>query len=142
MNRVTRSPVPAPVTWPTGGLVERQAIFIYETARLQAFAVRAPIIPEPWSHRDQKFRLQMEENVAKMMGPDRFTDPEEAHNSWWDAYQDMGWVYGPERNVDAKTHPDMVPFEDLGWEERIKDAVYIALCEIARQWIVEGDPDE
>lgn len=132
-----------PIQWPDqGSLLERQAVFIYEAARLQAASVGAPIIPEPWDDRDEKFRTQMLGNVAKMMGPDRFTDPVEAHNSWWDAYQDMGWVYGPERNVDAKTHPDMVPFEDLGWEERIKDAVYIALCEIARQWIVEGDPDE
>lgn len=131
-----------PIQWPIAdSLLERQAIFIYEAARLQAAAVGAPIIPEPWSSRDMKFRTQMLGNVAKMMGPDRFTDPEEAHNSWWVAYKKMGWHYGAVRDTEAKTHPDMVPFAELGWEERIKDAVYIALCEIARQWIVKEDPD-
>lgn len=131
-----------PIEWPTAGtLLERQAVFVYEVARLQAAAVNAPIIPEPWSSRDEAFRSQFLDITAKMMGPDRFRDPEEAHDSWWRAYFDLGWVYGPERDPVAKTHPDMVEFALLGWEERIKDAVWIALCEIARQWITEGDPD-
>jgi hypothetical protein len=29
----------------------------------------------------------------------------------------------------------MVPFEDLGHEEQIKDAVFLALVQIARDWI-------
>ncbi|MBB3752486.1 hypothetical protein FHT44_004998 [Mycolicibacterium sp. BK634] len=132
----------APIEWPTGTLLERQAIFTYEVARLQAAAVDAPIVPEPWSTRDEKFRTQYLEITSKMMGPDRFESPEAAHDSWWQAYIDLGWTYGPVRDVDAKTHPDMVPFADLGWEERVKDAVWIALNEIARQWITDGDPDD
>ena len=130
------------IEWPTGSLLERQAIFTYEVARLQAAAVSAPIVPEPWSTRDEAFRKQYLEITAKMMGPDRFKSPEDAHDSWWDAYVELGWTYGPVRDADAKTHPDMVPFAELGWEERVKDAVWIALNEIARQWITDGDPDE
>jgi hypothetical protein len=133
----------APIQWPTGDTVlERQTVFIYEAARLQAAAVNAPIVPEPWDARDERFRTQMSANVAKMMGPERFKDPEEAHDSWWQAYEDMGWTYGPVRDLEKKTHPDMVPFNQLGWEERIKDAVYIALCEIARRWIIDEDPGD
>ena len=132
----------APIEWPSGDLLSRQAIFIYEAARLQAAAVNAPIVPEPWSARDERFRDQFLEITTKMVGPERFRDAEEAHNSWWDAYLAMGWSYGPERDPVIKTHPDMVPFAELGWEERIKDAVYIALCEIARQWIVDADPGD
>ena len=47
----------------------------------------------------------------------------------------MGWVYGPVRDVEKKTHPDMVPFDQLEQREQDKDAVFLALCEIARQWI-------
>lgn len=131
-----------PIEWPVNGsLLERRTVFIYETARLQAASVNAPIIPEPWSTRDWAFRSQMVQHVAFMMSPDRFTDPGIAHDSWWDAYEKLGWMYGPVRDPDKKTHPDMIPFSELGWQERIKDAVYIALCEIARQWITDGDPD-
>lgn len=131
-----------PIEWPEGSLLERQAIFVYEVARLQAYAVNAPIVPEPWSSRDEKFRTQFLDITAKMMGPDRFKDPVAAHDSWWQAYIDLGWEYGPVRDVEKKQHPDMVPFEELGWEERIKDAVYIALNEIARRWITDGDPGD
>lgn len=132
-----------PIEWPTGSLLERRAIFIYEAARLQAAAVNAPVIPEPWSAREREFKEQMLHGIiTQMMGPDRFTDAEAAHDSWWDKYKEMGWSYGPRRDPVAKTHPDMVPFAELGWEERIKDAVFIALCEIARQWIVDEDPGD
>jgi hypothetical protein len=50
----------------------------------------------------------------------------------------MGWTYGPMRDVAAKTHPDMVPYADLGQLERDKDAVFVALCGIARLWIYEA----
>lgn len=129
-----------PIEWPDGTLLARRAIFIYEGARLQAAAVNAPIIPEPWSKRDDAFRAQFIDITAKMMSDERYRDPEEAHDSWWDAYKELGWTYGPVRDTEAKAHPDMVPFEELGWEERIKDAVWIALCEIARQFIIDENP--
>lgn len=119
-------------------LTERRAVFVYEGARLQAIAVDAPIVPEPWAERDEAFRTQFCQVIDMMCGPDRKSDPEELHDDWVRAYEAMGWRYGPERDPIAKTHPDMVAFGDLGYEEQIKDAVFIALCEIARQWI-EGE---
>jgi len=51
------------------------------------------------------------------------------------AYYAMGWVYGEKYDREKKTHPDLVPYADLGQLERDKDAVFVALCEIARKWI-------
>ena len=53
------------------------------------------------------------------------------------AYFAMGWVYGEQHDRTRKTHPDLVPYAKLGQLERDKDAVFVALCEIARQWIYE-----
>jgi hypothetical protein len=53
------------------------------------------------------------------------------------AYFAMGWAYGKEYSREKKTHPDLVPYADLGQLERDKDAVFVALCEIARQWIYD-----
>jgi hypothetical protein len=124
-----------PVEWPTGSLSQRRAVFVYEVARLQAAAVDAPIVPEPWSQRDEAFRSQFLDVIAMMTGPQRKSDPEELHNDWWRKYEEMGWVYGPERDPVKKTHPDMVAFGELDPRERNKDAVFVALCEIARRWI-------
>lgn len=116
-------------------LTESRAWFIYEAARLQAMAVDAPIVPEPWVERETAFRSQFADVIEMMCGPDRKSSPSELHDDWVEAYEKMGWVYGPVRDSVALTHPDMVPFDDLEQREQDKDAVFLALCEIARQWI-------
>ena len=118
-------------------LNERRAEFVYEGARLQAMAVDAPVVPEPWAERDEAFRAQFLDVIEMMCGPDRKSSPEELHDDWVRAYERMGWAYGPKRDPVAKTHPDMVPFGDLEPREQDKDEVFIALCEIARRWIGE-----
>lgn len=116
-------------------ITERRAIFVYEAARLAAQASGAPIVPAHWDAREEPFRLQFRKVIERQCGEQRSRSPEELHGSWMQAYFEMGWVYGPEYSRENKTHPDLVPYEDLGQLERDKDAVFVALCEIARQWI-------
>ena len=116
---------------------ERRAVFVYEAARLQAIAVDAPVVPEIWPQRDDKFRNQFVQYVDSLCNTDKLPTPKEAHDSWWRAYEKMGWVYGPVRDVEKKTHPDMVPFEELEQREQDKDAVFLALVQIAKSWINE-----
>ena len=116
----------------------KRAEFVYEGARLQAKAVDAPIVPEPWYRRtmiDPTFCEQFCKVIERQCGPDRSADPEALHDDWVRAYVTMGWTYGYVRDLAAKTHPDMVPFDQLEQREQDKDAVFIALCEIARLWI-------
>lgn len=126
-----------PVHWPTGTLSERRAIFVYEGARMQAVSVGAPIVPEPWPERDELFRTQFLGILEMMCSPNRKSSPEELHDDWVKAYEVMGWVYGPIRDAEAKTHPDMVPFDQLDPREHDKDEVFVALCELARRWIID-----
>ncbi len=114
---------------------EARAIFVYEGARLQAAAVNAPVVPEVWYQRERAFREQFLGVIERQCGPDRSDSPEALHDDWVRAYEAMGWRYGEVRNRWAKTHPDMVPFDELEQREQNKDAVFIALCEIARLWI-------
>ncbi len=118
-------------------LTERRAEFVYEGARIAAIAACAPIVPAPWTEREEPFRAQFLDVIEQQMGPDRSTSPEELHNSWMRAYYAMGWVYGEVYDRQAKTHPDLVPYGELGQLERDKDAVFVALCEIARNWVYD-----
>jgi RyR domain len=118
-------------------LNERRAEFVYEGARIAAAAARAPIVPEPWEQREAAFRAQFLEVIAQQCGPQRSGSPEKLHDDWVRAYQAMGWTYGEVRDVEAKTHPDMVDYWQLDQLERDKDAVFVALCEIARRWIYD-----
>lgn len=122
-------------------LNERRAEFIYDAARLAAMAAGAPIIPALWADREQPFREQFLKVIEIECGPHRSVSPEGLHVTWMMAYWDMGWTHGPEYDVERKTHPDLVPYDQLGQLEQDKDAVFVALCEIARLWIydLEGE---
>lgn len=116
-------------------LTERRSQFVYDAARLAAQAANAPIIPVPWDEREEPFKVQFRKVIERQCSEQRSHSPEEMHEGWMQEYLAMGWVYGPEYSREKKTHPDLVLYDKLGQLERDKDEVFIALCEIARQWI-------
>ncbi len=118
-------------------ITERRAQFVYDAARLAATSARAPVIPVPWIEREQPFRVQFLAVIERQCGPQRSASPEELHGSWMQSYFSMGWVYGETYDREAKVHPDLVPYSELGQLEQDKDAVFVALCEIARLWIYD-----
>lgn len=121
-------------------LTERRAEFVYNAARLAAIAACAPVVPVFWEAREEPFRRQFVEIIERQMGPQRSSSPEELHGSWVQAYLAMGWQYGERYDREAKRHPDLVPYAQLGQLERDKDAVFVALCEIARLYVYEVTP--
>ena len=118
-------------------LTERRAEFVYEGARIAAMAAQAPIVPVAWANREEDFKVQFLEVIERQCGPQRSTSPEELHGSWMRSYLSMGWVYGEDYDREKRIHPDLVPYAQLGQLERDKDAVFVALCEIARNFIYE-----
>ncbi len=116
-------------------LTERRARFVYDAARLAAQSANAPIVPVSWIEREQPFQIQFRKVIERQCSDQRSKSPEELHGSWMQSYFSMGWVYGEEYNREKKIHPDLVPYADLGQLERDKDAIFIALCEIARLYI-------
>ena len=125
-------------------LNERRAEFIYNAARIAAIAAQAPIVPVPWDQREKPFKDQFLKVIEKQCGPRRSRSAENLHAEWVEAYIKMGWVYGERHDPENKTHPDMVDYWSLGQLERDKDAVFVALCDIARRWIynIKHDPRE
>ena len=119
----------------TQTLTERRAEFVYEAARLAAIAANAPVIPLPWVDRERPFKEQFLKVIKRQCGLNRSESPEKLHADWVQAYLKMGWVYGEKYDPSRRTHPDIVPYYDLGQLERDKDAVFLALCEIARKYI-------
>jgi len=120
-------------------LNKRRAEFVYEGARIAAIAAMAPVVPAIWAMRGNDFRNQFLAVIERQCGPKRSNSPEELHGSWMQAYFAMGWVYGEKYDHEKRIHPDLVPYSQLGQLERDKDAVFIALCEIARQFIYDEE---
>lgn len=50
--------------------------------------------------------------------------PEESHENWMQVKLDDGWTWGKVKDIDAKTHPYLVPYEYLSEEQRIKDTLF------------------
>lgn len=55
--------------------------------------------------------------------------PERSHENWYNFKMKDGWVYGPVKNVEKKTHPCMVPYNQLPVEQRAKDYIFSALVD-------------
>lgn len=49
-----------------------------------------------------------------------------SHNSWLDEKARDGWVYGEVKDPVAKTHPCIVPFDELPLDQQMKDALFRA----------------
>ncbi len=57
--------------------------------------------------------------INQLENPDVTT--EESHRNWVSMKRAQGWVYGPVKDFDKKTHPNLVDFVDLPDIEKLKD---------------------
>jgi len=62
---------------------------------------------------------------------------EELHESWCAFKRADGWVYGEVKDGDAKTHPQLIPYDQLDAGQKLKDAalraVVLAVFDIAEE---------
>lgn len=54
-------------------------------------------------------------------------EPGAQHEAWCNYKLSQGYVYGESKNEDAKTHPQLVPFEDLPLEQQTKDVLFTSI---------------
>lgn len=52
------------------------------------------------------------------------TTPEQSHEGWTAQKVADGWVYGPVKDAEKKTHPCLVPYDELPAFQRVKDALF------------------
>jgi hypothetical protein len=52
--------------------------------------------------------------------------PDQQHAAWMADKLADGWVYGAVKDAENKTHPCMVPYEQLPTFQQLKDSIYIA----------------
>ena len=51
--------------------------------------------------------------------------PQQSHDSWLAEKSENGWVYGPVKDAEAKTHPAFLPYDKLPKEQKNKDLLFI-----------------
>ena len=66
------------------------------------------------------------DSVLKYM-LDPKASPEEAHEVWMHQKREAGWVHGPMKDENKKTHPSMIPYDQLPLNEKVKDHLFLAV---------------
>jgi hypothetical protein len=51
------------------------------------------------------------------------------HDAWMNDKVNNGWVYGETKDTIAKTHPCIVPYDELPDEQKKKDALFQAIVD-------------
>lgn len=61
----------------------------------------------------------------RLSNPD--VTPEQMHGNWMKDKIAAGWVHGETKDLEKKTHPNLVPYEQLPEAERKKDSLFSAI---------------
>ncbi len=98
---------------------------IYEVSRVYRKSIGESIEYE-WSTAP-KWEIEAIRNGVQYHVDNPGKTPEDSHNNWLKEKQDTGWVHGEVRDPEAKTHPCMVPYNELPKEQQVKDHLFIAV---------------
>lgn len=96
----------------------------HETNREYCASLGDMTVP-PWEFAPNDMREGVIDGVLFHLAGER--SPASSHENWMRAKFAQGWVYGPVKDYNAKTHPCLVPYEKLPQEQRAKDYIFRAV---------------
>lgn len=82
---------------------------------------------EPSPHWESAPDWQVESAVAGVHEALRGASPAQLHQSWCDQKYRDGWVHGPAKDEDDRTHPCLVPYDELPESQKVKDYTFQAV---------------
>jgi hypothetical protein len=80
----------------------------------------------PWESSPPWQRDSMVAGVLKIIENPEIT-PEQLHEAWCEHKLAEGWNYGPVKDAEAKTHPCLMPYDELPDTQRRKDRIIRAI---------------
>ena len=81
-----------------------------------------------WDDLDNAGKQWARLGVRKQFEANLLYRAEDLHQHWMDAKAAEGWVYGPVKDATLKTHPAMVPYDQLPLRERAKDGLFSSVA--------------
>lgn len=66
-------------------------------------------------------------NGVKYHLDNKDSKPSDSHENWMKEKVQNGWVYGEKKDLAKKTHPCIVPYEQLPQEQKAKDYIFLAI---------------
>lgn len=108
-------------------LTDEVARVVHEANRALQTVQNDPAIPvsPPWDATDPETRRSVVMGVIGVrLGS---SSPRESHEGWCDYKLAHGWVHGDVKDETAKTHPCLVPYDELPPSQRVKDELFVAI---------------
>lgn len=102
-------------------VIEACAKAAHETNR--AFAALQGDQQPSWEDSTEEIRESSRKGVQKVLANPTIT-AEDLHAEWMSEKAKSGWKHGQVKDEKAKTHPSMVPFDQLPGPEKFKDELF------------------
>lgn len=103
--------------------IELAAQIAHETNRAYCQGIGDHSVP-PWDAAPGWQKSSMIKGVAGVLAGNT---PDQTHESWLAEKAATGWVYGPVKDPEAKTHPCFVPYAELPSDQKRKDHLYVGV---------------
>lgn len=120
----------APIVTP-----ELIAQFNHEVNRLYCELFLEDFSQDPWDSAPPWQRESAIAGVRAHLAKPGGLDPEESHNAWMAHKKREGWVWGAQKDPDAKCHPCMMPYDELPVGQRMKDSLFGRNVELLRHFV-------
>lgn len=108
-------------------MIEKIAEVAHETNRAYCAAILKDYSHKPWHETPQIIKDSAIAGVRVRL--QSAETPEQMHENWFKYKRQEGWVYGPVKNLEKKTHPCMLPFNELPETEQIKDRLFSSIVQ-------------
>jgi len=113
------------------GNIGRMNLFHVAMIAWEAYRNYLDIIGElpapPWLAADNSKREQFV-NGVKFHAENPNATPADSHEHWRKYMEARGYQYGDERNIKEKTHPAMIPFNQLPPELQAPHHLFASIC--------------
>lgn len=113
------------VTIDSVNFIEATARMCHEMNRFVQLTNPSEEANKPWDHYDDDFKEITREGVRNALSGGK--TPEQQHEAWLKAKAADGWVYGPYKDFEKKTHPCMVRYDDLDVVDQMKDQMFLTV---------------
>jgi hypothetical protein len=103
--------------------IEKAARAAHEVNRTYCLFALDDGSQKPWDQAEEWQRQSARDGVRHVLNG---ATPQEQHEAWKADKVRDGWVYGETKDPERKTHPCIVPYDQLPIGQRRKDDLYIA----------------
>lgn len=116
--------------------IEDIAKVVHETNRAYCLAF-GDTSHGPWEELSDAIKRSVIDGVKFHLAVEH--GPEASHENWMKGKLRDGWVYGEEKDEEKKTHPCLIPFNELSEVDQGKDYVFKTVVEQLKPYLV-GKP--